>query len=247
MELSKTITDVNQLKGLNERALSAAKESAKSKSQEGYRFTLDYPSYLAVIRYCENRDLRKEMYQATMTKASDQGPNAGKWDNSPVIDDLLKLRLELANLLGFKTYADYSLAKKMADSPEQVLGFLNSLVEKAKPQAEKELATLKDYVKKTFSVDELEPWDIAFYSEKQKQALYSINNEEFRPYFPEKKAIEGLFELTKRLFNVSIKQKEGVDVWDPSVKYFELFNANNELIAGFYLDLYAREHKRGGA
>ncbi|MDO4698349.1 MAG: oligopeptidase A [Pasteurellaceae bacterium] len=247
MGWSKTVTDVNQLKGLSERALAAAKESAKSKNEEGYRFTLDYPSYSAVLTYCENRALREEMYRASNTKASDQGPNAGKWDNTPVIDELLKLRLELANLLGFKTYADYSLAKKMAESPEQVLDFLNGLVERAKPQGEKELAQLKDYVKTQFGITELAPWDIAFYSEKQKEALYSISDEELRPYFPEKKAIEGLFEITKRLFNVTIKEKVGVDTWDSSVKYYEIFDEQQTLIAGFYFDLYAREHKRGGA
>lgn len=247
MGWSKTITDVNQLNGLSERALAAAKESAKSKNQEGYRFTLDYPSYSAVITYCENRELREEIYRASNTKASDQGPNAGKWDNTPVIDELLKLRLELATLLGFKTYADYSLATKMAENPEQVIDFLNGLVTKAKPQAEKEFAELKAYAKQTFNVDDLQPWDVAFYSEKQKQALYAISDEALRPYFPEEKAISGLFELTKRLFNIHIKQKEAVDVWDPTVKYYELFDENDHLIAGFYLDLYAREHKRGGA
>lgn len=247
MGWSKTITDVNQLKGLSERALAAAKESAKSKNEEGYRFTLDYPSYSAVLLYCENRALREEMYRASNTKASDQGPNAGKWDNTPVIDELLKLRLELAKLLGFNTYADYSLAKKMAESPEQVLDFLNGLVARAKPQGERELAQLTAYAKEHFGVTELAPWDIAFYSEKQKAALYSISDEELRPYFPEQKAIEGMFEITKRLFNVTVQEKAGVDVWEPTVKYYEIFDHNNTLIAGFYLDLYAREHKRGGA
>lgn len=247
MGWSKIVTDVNQLKGLSERALTAAQASAKSKNQEGYRFTLDYPSYSAVLTYCENRSLREELYRAANTKASDQGPNAGKWDNTPIMDEILKLRLELATLLGFKTYADYSLATKMTENPEQVVDFLNGLVEKAKPQAEKEFAELKAYVKNQFNIGHLEPWDITFYSEKQKQALYSISDEALRPYFPEQKAIAGLFELTKRLFNITIKQKEGVDVWDPSVKYYELFDQSDRLIAGFYLDLYAREHKRGGA
>ena len=206
------ITDESQLKGLPESALEAAKLSAESKGKKGYRFTLEFPSYYPVLTYCENRELREMMYKEYATRASDQGSNAGKWDNSANIDEKLKLRRELAQLLGFATYADYSLATKMAENPEQ-----------------------------------LEPWDIAYYSEKQKQALYAINDEELRPYFPEDRVLSGLFELMKRIFGLRIEEKFGIDTWHKDVRFFQIYDEQGEERGAFYLDLYARENKRGGA
>ena len=247
MGWEKIVTDENQLKGLPESALQAAKQSAQNKGVEGYRFTLEIPSYLPVMTYCENRQLREEMYRAFVTRASEQGPNAGKWDNSSVMEEILTLRVELAKLLGFEHYTDLSLATKMAENPQQVFDFLENLAVRCKPQGEKELAELEEFCKTTENVTALEPWDITFYSEKQKQAQYSINDEELRPYFPEDRVLSGLFELIKRIFNIRAVERFGVDTWHKDVRFFDLIDETDEVRGSFYLDLYAREHKRGGA
>ncbi|MGV6987736.1 oligopeptidase A [Testudinibacter sp. P80/BLE/0925] len=247
MGWDKVISDESELQGLPESALQAAKAAAQSKELDGYRFTLEFPSYLPVMTYCENRTLREEMYRAFNTRASDQGPNAGTWDNSPLIEEIMQLRFELAQLLGFATYADYSLATKMAQSPQQVLDFLENLAVRAKPQGEKELAELTAYTAETFGISELEPWDIAFYSEKQKQHLFAINDEELRPYFPENRVLSGLFEVVNRIFGITAKERFDIDTWHDEVRFFELYDRSNELRGSFYLDLYARPHKRGGA
>ncbi|KES15301.1 Zn-dependent oligopeptidase, partial [Gilliamella apicola SCGC AB-598-I20] len=247
MGWSKLITNVEDLAGMPESALTAAKEQAKAKDQEGWLLTLDIPSYLPVMTYCDNRDLRFELYQAYNTRASDQGPDAGKWDNTEIIKQILSLRAELAQLLGFTTYADKSLATKMAETTTQVTEFLNDLASKAKPQGEKELADLKRYAYEYFGASDIKPWDIAYYSEKQKQHLYTINDEELRPYFPEQRVVNGLFAVVQRIFGITAKQRHDVEVWAPEVKFYDLYDATGELKGSFYLDLYAREHKRGGA
>lgn len=247
MGWSKLITNIEDLSGMPESALAAAKEQAKAKEQDGWLLTLDIPSYLPVMTYCDNRDLRFELYQAYNTRASDQGPNAGKWDNTEIIKQIISLRAELAQLLGFDTYADKSLATKMAETVTQVTAFLTDLATKAKPQGEKELTELKRYAYEYFGASDIKPWDIAYYSEKQKQHLYTINDEELRPYFPEDRVIRGLFEVVRRIFGITAKQRHDVEVWAPEVKFYDLYNANGELKGSFYLDLYAREHKRGGA
>ena len=247
MGWSKLITNIEDLAGMPESALAAAKEQAKAKDQEGWLLTLDIPSYLPVMTYCDNRDLRFELYQAYNTRASDQGPNAGRWDNTEIIKQILSLRAELAQLLGFATYADKSLATKMAETTTQITEFLTDLASKAKPQGEKELADLKRYAYEYFGASDIKPWDIAYYSEKQKQHLYTINDEELRPYFPEKRVVSGLFEVVRRIFGITAKQRHDVEVWAPEVKFYDLYAANGELKGSFYLDLYAREHKRGGA
>ncbi|WP_318447408.1 oligopeptidase A [Photobacterium leiognathi] len=247
MAWSKVITDVEQLSGLPESVLLAAKANAEAKGEEGYLFTLDMPSYLPVMTYCDNRELRAEMYEAFGTRASDRGPNAGEFDNTEVIAEKLKLSHELARMLGFNSYSEKSLATKMAESTEQVLGFLNDLADRAKPQGEREVAELRDYARNEFGVETLEPWDFAYYSEKLKQHRYSISDEELRPYFPEKKVVAGLFEVLKRVFGLEIKPREGVEVWHESVKFYDIFDNKGTLRGSFYLDLYAREHKRGGA
>ena len=247
MGWTKLVTDEAELAGMPESALAAAKAQAEAKELEGYLLTLDIPSYLPVMTYCDNQALREEMYRAYSTRASDQGPNAGKWDNSKVMEEILALRHELAQLLGFENYAFKSLATKMAENPQQVLDFLTDLAKRARPQGEKELAQLRAFAKAEFGVDELQPWDIAYYSEKQKQHLYSISDEQLRPYFPENKAVNGLFEVVKRIYGITAKERKDVDVWHPDVRFFELYDENNELRGSFYLDLYARENKRGGA
>ena len=247
MGWEKIVEDVSQLKGLPESALEAAKQSAESKGVSGYRFTLEYPSYIPVMTYCENRELREEMYRAFATRASDQGPNAGKWDNSAIMQEILSLRVELAKLLDFNTYTELSLATKMAENPQQVLDFLENLATRSKAQGERELQALKDFCKTHYNLTALELWDLSFYSEKQKQHLYAINDEELRPYFPEDRVLSGLFELIKRIFNIRAVERHGVETWHKDVRFFDLLDEKDEVRGSFYLDLYAREHKRGGA
>ncbi|WP_221075718.1 oligopeptidase A [Agarivorans aestuarii] len=243
----KQITDVNDLAGLPESALAAAKQAAEAKELDGYLLTLEFPSYLPVMTYADKRELREEMYRAFSTRASEQASTDEKFDNTVIIDEELELRSELAKLLGFDSYADKSLATKMAESPSQVLGFLNDLAERSKPQAELELAELEAFAKEQHQVSELAAWDMAYYSEKLKQHTYAISDEQLRPYFPEDKVLGGLFEVVKRLFKVEVSEKQNVDTWHSDVRFFEISDQSGELRGSFYLDLYAREHKRGGA
>ncbi|WP_353497436.1 oligopeptidase A [Vibrio sp. CB1-14] len=247
MGWTKHITDEKELVGMPESALAAAKAAAEAKELEGYLLTLDIPSYLPVLTYCDNQALRQELYEAYVTRASDRGPTAGQWDNTDVISEQLKLRHEIARLLGFGTFSEKSLATKMAESPAQVLGFLNDLATKAKPQGEREVEELRQFAEKEFGVTELNLWDIAYYSEKQKQHLFQFSDEELRPYFPESKVVSGLFEVLNRVFGMKITEREGVDTWHESVRFFDIFDSEDTLRGSFYLDLYAREHKRGGA
>jgi oligopeptidase A len=243
----KVITDANELAGLPQSAIDAAKQAAEAKNTEGWVFTLDIPSYLPVMTYADNADLRQQMYTAFATRASDQGPNAGEFDNSQIINETLTLRQELARLLGFNHYAEHSLATKMADSCEQVIGFLEDLANRSKPHAEKDLAELRAFAKSNFGAEKLNAWDIAYYSEKLKQQKFSVSDEQLRPYFPEQNVINGLFEVVHRLYGLSIKARHDVDIWHKDVRFYDIFDQHNELRGSFYLDLYAREKKRGGA
>ncbi|WP_416306489.1 oligopeptidase A [Neptunicella sp. SCSIO 80796] len=235
------------LAGLPESAIDAAAQTAQEKQLTGWLFTLDIPSYLPVMMYADDRALREEFYRAYCTRASDQGPNAGKWDNGPVIDETLKLRHELAQLLGFDSYAHRSLSTKMAESPEQVLGFLNDLATRSKPQAEQDLDELTRFANEKHGMNKLQAWDLAYYSEKLKEQKYAISDELLRPYFPESKVLSGLFEVVHRLYGLTIQPRNDVDVWHKDVKFYDIVDNNNQLRGGFYLDLYARAHKRGGA
>ena len=241
------VTDEAELAGLPESAKAAAQQLAASRELEGWLFTLDIPSYLPVIMYSDNRALREEIYTAFATRASDQGPNAGKWDNSPLMDEIVALRHELAQLLGFATYADYSLATKMADKPAQVLGFLNDLATRSRPQAQQDLAELRQFALEQFGVSELAAWDLSYYAEKLKQHRYAISDEVLRPYFPAPRVLAGLFETVRRLFGLRIQQRLAVETWHPDVNFYDIFDSQGELRGSFYLDLYARPHKRGGA
>lgn len=247
MGWSKHIVDEADLAGLPESALGAAKQAAHQKDLQGWLFTLDIPSYLPVMLYADNRALREEMYIAYTTRASDQGPNAEKWDNSEVIGEILALRTELAQLLGFSSYAERSLATKMATSTEQVVGFLRDLAAKSKPQAEKELEAVKQFATETYQIDTLEAWDTPYYSEKLKQARYAISDELLRPYFPENRVISGLFGVVNKLYGLTITQVEDADTWHKDVRLFSITDAGGCLRGQFYLDLYARAKKRGGA
>ncbi len=247
MAWNKHIENEEQLSGMPKSALAAAKAQAQAKELDGYLLTLDIPSYLPVMTYCDNRSLREELYEAYCTRASDRGPNAGTWDNTDLINETLILSHELARLLDFASYSELSLATKMANSTEQVLTFLNELVEKARPQGYEDLKQLQAFAKESFGADSLEPWDMGYYAEKLKQHQYSISDEELRPYFPENKVIAGLFEVLNRVFGMSVKQRENIDVWHENVSFYDIFDSNGALRGSFYLDLYAREHKRGGA
>ncbi len=243
----KHITDESSLAGLPPSTIAMAKQFAEREQLEGWLFTLDFPSYMPVMSYADNRELREEMYTAFSTKASDQGPDAGKWDNSEVMTEILKLRHQLANLIGFANHSERSLATKMAQDPQQVLDFLNDLAERSKPIAEKEFEELKAFAKETADMDELQAWDVTYYAEKLRQQRYSISQEELKPYFPENKVVAGLFAVVNRLYGLDIKERDDVDTWHEDVRFFDIFDGNGELRGQFYLDLYARNHKRGGA
>ena len=247
MGWSKHVTDEAILSGMPESARDAAAQAAHQKDLQGWLFTLDIPSYLPVMLYADNAALREEMYRAYATKASDQGPNAGKWDNTDIIQQTLALRSEIAQLLGFSSYSERSLATKMAESTDQVTGFLRDLAAKSKPQAEKELEEVRAYAKDTHGVTELNAWDLPYYSEKLKQEKYTISDEMLRPYFPEDKVLSGLFEVVHRLYGLKIIEQPGIDTWHKDVRYFTITDSADALRGSFYLDLYARAKKRGGA
>lgn len=243
----KHITDEKELAGLPESALAAAKQVAQSKELDGWVFTLDIPSYLPVMTYADDRALREEMYRAYSTRASEQGPNAGKWDNSDLITETLTLRQELAQLLDYAHYADYSLASKMANSSEQVNGFLQDLAKRSKPQALKDVEQLTEFAREHYQADKLEAWDIGYYSEKLKEQTYKISDEQLKPYFPEPTVVKGLFEVVARLYKLKVTLREDVDTWHKDVKFYDIHDQSGERRGSFYLDLYARPHKRGGA
>ena len=242
----KHITDVNELAGLPESAIDGAKQAAKQKELNGYVITLDFPSFYPVLTYGENRELRREVYEAFVTRASDQGPDAGTWDNTPVMAEILKRRHAQSQLLGFQNYAEYSLATKMARSEDEVLGFLNQLAEKSKPQADREFAELKAFAKDEYGVDDLQAWDIGFYSEKLSHKRYDISPETLRPWFPVNKVVPGLFRVAEKLFDVQIEEKPDVETWHTDATAY-CISRNGEPVAWFYLDLFARQGKRGGA
>nr|WP_279011510.1 oligopeptidase A [Aeromonas jandaei] len=243
----KLVADETELAGLPESVLAAARQMAELKGKEGWLFTLDIPSYLPVMMYADNRELRAEMYEAFTTRASDQGPNGGKWDNSTIMTELLTLRSELARLLGFANYAELSLATKMADKTSQVVDFLTDLAAKSLPQGKAELEEIRAFAAEQHGQSELAAWDIAYYAEKLKQHKFSISDEQLRPYFPANKVVKGLFEVVKRVFGMKVRERLGIDTWHPDVRFYDIFDSEDELRGSFYLDLYAREHKRGGA
>ena len=246
----KHFTDAEALAGLPESALAQAAQAAAQKQLSGYVVTLDFPSYLAVMMYADNRQLREEMYTAYVTRASADGKkadgsSAAQWDNSALITETLALRHELAQLLGFANYAERSLASKMAESTQQVLDFLNELAQKSRPLAERDIQELRDFAA-TQDCTDLQPWDMTYYSEKLRVEKYAISQEELRPYFPAERVITGMFDVVKRLYDIDIVQVAVFDSWHPDVRFYHIFK-NGEKIASFYLDLFAREHKRGGA
>ncbi|MFT5451472.1 MAG: oligopeptidase A, partial [Enterobacterales bacterium] len=248
MAWSKSFSEQTPLKGLPASAIATAQEAAKAKKQQGYLLSLDIPCYMAVMTYADDAELRQEMYRAYCTRASDQAPKEySDWDNAPIIKETLALRHEMSLLLGYKNYAEYSLARKMADDPKQVIDFLEKLAGLSIKKAKLELDELMDFAKELDNIDKLNPWDTAYYSEKFREKKYDISEEELRPWFPENQVLKGLFEITSRLYNVSIFERHDVDTWHKDVRFFDIFDVNNNQLGSFYLDLYARAHKRGGA
>ncbi len=244
---TKHITDEKELAGIPAHAITQARATAQQKNLDGWLFTLEFPSYYAVISYAHERTLRETMYQAYVTRASDQGPNAGKFDNTKVMTEILQLRNELSQLLGFKHYAELSLTTKMVKKPQQVLDFLQQLIDTVRPKALQELQELAQFAKQQLGIADLKPWDVAYASEKLREKDYGISDESLRPYFPEEKVLTGLFELVTRLYNINVQEIKNVVAWHPDVRFFEIRDQKNELRGQFYLDLYARPHKRGGA
>ena len=244
---SKHVTDEDELEGLPESARALARQTAQQAGQTGWRLTLDYPLYGPVMKYAASAALRRELYTAYMTRASDQGPNAGLWDNQPLMEQLLALRHELAQLLGYANYAERSLAKKMAQSTQQVLDFLNDLAQRSRPMAQRELEELKTFTREHCGAQELEAWDISYYSEKLRVHRYALSQEDLRPYFPLPRVLTGLFEIVHRLYGLNVAAVKNIETWHPDVGFFEIRDTHNELRGQFYLDACARTHKRGGA
>ena len=236
------IEDSERVRGIPDDVLEQATLLAKEDKKSGYYFTLHFPSYIPVLQYAHNRDLRQQLYEAYAKKASEL--SNPKYDNSKIIQDILFLRSQLANLLGFHNFAELSLDTKMANSPKEVCDFLKNLASKAKPFAEQDYEDLKKYALKD-GIKHLEAWDVAYYSEIIKQEKYLISDQEIKQYFPEHKVIKGLFDLVNKLYGIEILESKAPS-WHSSVAYYEI-HQNNKIIGSFYLDLYARKNKRGGA
>lgn len=244
---TKHITDEAELAGLPDIAKQTARKTAKQKDLDGWMLTLEIPCYIAVMTYADSRSLREEMYRAYTTRASDQGPNAGKWDNYPVMKRILKTRKKLAQLLGYSNYAEFSLVPKMAENTTEVMTFLEELAEASYPQAVNEFVELSKFALEEYNQDSLQAWDIAYYSEKLRVARFDISQEQLRPYFPEDQALDGLFKVVHQLYGVTLKERFDFDKWHDDVRMFDLYDDNQQLRAMCYIDLYARPNKRGGA
>ncbi|MCP3850075.1 MAG: oligopeptidase A [Gammaproteobacteria bacterium] len=241
------ITDQSLLSGLPDSALAMAKQAAELESVDGWLFNLQFPSYFAIMTHADQRELRQRFYTAYSTRASDQGPNAGKWDNTDIMEELLELRQELAQLLDFNNYAEFSLATKMAESTDEVIQFLQELAEKSKRVAQNDIDELRTFAKEHLALDEMQVWDLNYASEKLRQHEYDLSQELLKPYFPENQVLEGLFAIVKQLYNIEITAVSGVETWHPDVLFYEIKDKKGLLRGQFYLDLYARPHKRGGA
>jgi oligopeptidase A len=244
---TKHVTDPDPLHGVPESALALAAANARDRGLPGYVLTLDYPCYQPVMQYADNADLRREMYLAYVTRASDQGPNAGRWDNSAVMARIMTLRADQAGLLGFANYAEYSLARKMARTPTEVLGFLRDLAVRALPVARNEYTELCRFAREHDGIESLAAWDVAYYSERQRRHLFDFSEEELRAYFPLPGVLSGLFEILRRLYGITLREATGMSTWHPDVRCFEVHDEHGRLRGALYMDLYARQHKRGGA
>jgi oligopeptidase A len=244
---TRQFSEVSSLNGLPDSALAMAEEAARQRDLEGWAISLEFPSYYSVVTYAEDRSLREEIYRAYVTRASDQGPHSRDLDNSRIMEEILELRQEGARLLGFANYAEKSLATKMAEDSQQVIDFLRDLASRSRPRAEEEFMELSEFANRELGIEKLEPWDIAYASEKLRQSAYDLAQEDLKPYFPVDKVIAGLFDLVERLFGMRIQEKPGVETWHPDVQFFEIHDRDGQLRGQFYFDLYARQNKRGGA
>jgi oligopeptidase A len=242
---TKQVTDEAALAGLTASAKAQMKQAAEAKGLDGWLISLEFPSYFAVMTYADDRALREEVYAAYCTRASDQGPNAGQYDNGPLMLEILALRQELAKLLGFANYAELSLASKMAETTDQVLHFLRDLGVRGKPFAEQDLRELQAFAAEQGCAD-LQSWDVGYYSEKLREQRYSISQEILRAYFPVDKVLSGLFAIVEQLYGIQIEELSGFDSWHPDVRLFEI-KENGAHVGRFFFDLYARANKRGGA
>jgi oligopeptidase A len=243
----KHITDETALAGLPAGAKALAKHEAESRKLDGWVLTLDFPSFEPVMKHAEDRALRREVYEAFSTRASDQGPQAGQWDNTDVMEEILALRHEQAQLLGFANYAELSLAPKMARDTDEVMGFLNDLAERAVPQARAELQELRDFARDTDERDDLAPWDLMYYGEKLRVARFAVSDEALKPYLPLEGVIAGMFRVAEKLFDVRIGQAEADNTWHPDVRRYVVKDPDGTPRAECYLDPFARQKKQGGA
>ncbi len=234
--------DAAALAGIPGPVLDVARAAAEEQGIEGWLLRLDQPTYVAVITYCDNSELRERFYRGWVTRASSDGPGEGEVDNSPIMESIMRLRHEAANLVGFSNFADYALASRMAGSVNEVAEFLLHLAKVSKPSAHKEFKGLEAWAGQS-----LNPWDVAYYSEKLRLQRFSISDEELRPYFPLPRVLEGLFDVLQRLYGIKVVEKENIDRWQNEVRYYSLINGDQKEIGGFYIDLYARQNKRAGA
>jgi len=243
----KYINDESQLAGLPETAIALARQNAKKEGKSGWLFSLEFPSYFPIMTYADDRSLREEMYTAYVTRASDQGPQAGKWDNADLIQDILKRRHEAAQLLGYNNYAERSLAKKMASDTNQVIEFLSDLATRSLSMAQDEYKELQDFARNEYGIEQLEAWDNAYYGEKLREHRYAISQEELKPYFPENRILDGMFAVINKLYGMKVIERHDIDTWHKDVRFFEIQDNQKNPRGQFYLDLYARNKKRGGA
>jgi oligopeptidase A len=241
------IDEVSDLAGLPELALTQARDAAREAGVDGHRFTLHAPSYFPLMSHAENRALRRRMYEAFVTRASDAGPNPGAHDNGPVMTRILALDAEKARLLGFASYAEFSLATKMADSPAQVMAFLRDLAARARARATAELAELRAFAREQLGLDEIEAWDVPFVSERLRVARYDFSEEALRPYFPLPVVLDGLFRVVREIYGLRVQEAAHADAWHPDVRFFEMFDEDDALRGQFFVDLFPRAGKRGGA
>lgn len=239
---TKHVTDESELSGLPQPIIDRARSAAESHQMNGWLFTLDAPNYQAILMHGDHQPLREAFYRAWVTRASDQGLQPDKWDNTDLMSQILSLRRELAQLVGFESYAEYSLASKMATSVGEVRNFLEDLAQKSKPVAQREFDELKQFAQR-----ELKPWDVAYYAEKMKRARFQLSEEALRPYFPLPRVLSGMFAVAEKLYGVRIVERKGVDLFHPDAQFFDILNADGSRRGSFFIDLYARSKKRGGA
>src|SRR5580700_6666140 len=239
---TRSVTNSAELAGLPANAIDRAAADAREARQAGWLFKLDQPTYMTVMSSAENEQLRRDIYEAWITRASELGPSAGRFDNNAIIAEILPLRHELGKLLGFRNYAEFALATRMAKNSKQVLAFLEDLARRCMPAAREEYSGLEE-----FAGRKLNAWDMAFYGERLQESRFKVSQEALRPYFPLPKVLSGLFGLVRRLYGIDVRERPGVGVWHPSARYFDLIDQDDRIVAGFFLDPYSRSEKRSGA